>query len=132
MPAVVKSVPIHHRCCPWPWHECTDAGRSGCGGRSGDVTDHSHSVPTCRRRRSLQQRSRRVSIGHHSDAHEVVHPEQGQLSGKNITIHAEFKIIIIIIIIMAGMAVFNVAGYLIEERRRWPVITASPRGQCSK
>ena len=24
------------------------------------------------------------------------------------------------------------AGYLIEERRRWPVITASPRGQCSK
>ena len=40
--------------------------------------------------------------------------------------------IIIIIIIMAGMAVFNVAGYLIEERRRWPVITASPRGQGSK
>ena len=38
----------------------------------------------------------------------------------------------IIIIIMAGMAVFDVAGYLIEERRRWPVITASPRGQCSK
>ena len=30
---------------------------------------------------------------------------------------------------MAGMAFFNVAGYLIEERRRWPVITASPRGQ---
>ena len=27
---------------------------------------------------------------------------------------------------------FYVAGYLIEERRRWPVITASPRGQCSK
>ena len=24
---------------------------------------------------------------------------------------------------MAGMAVFYVAGYLIEERRRWPVIT---------
>ena len=23
------------------------------------------------------------------------------------------------------MAVFNVTGYLIEERRRWPVITAS-------
>ena len=41
-------------------------------------------------------------------------------------------IIIIIIVIMAGMAVFYVAGYLIEERRRWPVITASPRGQCSK
>ena len=40
--------------------------------------------------------------------------------------------IIIIIIIMAGMAVFYVAGYLIEERSRWPVITASPRGQCSK
>ena len=36
------------------------------------------------------------------------------------------------IIIMAGMAVVYVAGYLIEERRRWPVITASPRGQCSK
>ena len=35
-------------------------------------------------------------------------------------------------IIMAGMAVFYVASYLIEERRRWPVITASPRGQCSK
>ena len=27
---------------------------------------------------------------------------------------------------------FYVAGYLIEERRRWPVITASPRGHCSK
>ena len=27
---------------------------------------------------------------------------------------------------------FNVAGYLKEERRRWPVITASPRGQHSK
>ena len=36
------------------------------------------------------------------------------------------------LIIMAGMAVFYVAGYLIEERRRRPVITASPRGQCSK
>ena len=33
---------------------------------------------------------------------------------------------------IAGMAVFYVAGYLIEERHRWPVITASPRGQCSK
>ena len=39
---------------------------------------------------------------------------------------------IIIIIIIAQMAVFNVAGYLIEERRRWPVITASPRGQYYK
>ena len=27
---------------------------------------------------------------------------------------------------------FYVAGYFIEERRRWSVITASPRGQCSK
>ena len=26
------------------------------------------------------------------------------------------------------MAVFNVAGYLIEARRRWPVITALPTG----
>ena len=26
---------------------------------------------------------------------------------------------------------FYVAGYLIEERHRWPVIAASPRGQCS-
>ena len=42
------------------------------------------------------------------------------------------QVLIIIIIIMAGMAVFNVAGYLIEERRRWPVVIASPRGQCSK
>ena len=24
------------------------------------------------------------------------------------------------------------AGYLTEERRRWPIITASPRGQSSK
>ena len=40
--------------------------------------------------------------------------------------------VLIIIIIMAGMAVFNVAGDLVEERRRWPVINASPRGQCSK
>ena len=38
-------------------------------------------------------------------------------------------IIIGLIIVMAGMAVFNVAGYLVEERRRWPVINASPRGQ---
>ena len=37
-----------------------------------------------------------------------------------------------LLIIIAEMAVFNVAGYLIEERRRWPVITASPRGQKSK
>ena len=29
-------------------------------------------------------------------------------------------------IIMAGMAVFNVAGYLIEERRRWPVVVLIP------
>ena len=35
---------------------------------------------------------------------------------------------IIIIIIMVD----NMAGYLVEERRRWPVITAFPRGQCSK
>ena len=42
------------------------------------------------------------------------------------------QLIIIIIIIIAEMAVFNVAGYLVEERRRWPVITASPRGQHSK
>ena len=34
--------------------------------------------------------------------------------------------------VMAGMAVFYVAGYLLEERRRWPIITDSPRGQCSK
>ena len=27
---------------------------------------------------------------------------------------------------------FNVAGYLVQERRRWPIITASPRGQCTK
>ena len=27
---------------------------------------------------------------------------------------------------------FNVAGYLIEERCRWPIINASPRGQSSK
>ena len=27
---------------------------------------------------------------------------------------------------------FNVAGYLIEERRRWPIIIACPRGQWSK
>ena len=40
-------------------------------------------------------------------------------------------IVCMLVIIMAGMAVFYVAGYLIEERRRWPVITASPPGQCS-
>ena len=38
-------------------------------------------------------------------------------------------IIIIIIIIIAEMAVFDVAGYLVEER---PVLTACPRGQYSK
>ena len=31
----------------------------------------------------------------------------------------------VLIIIIAEMAVFNVAGYLIEKRLRWPVITAS-------
>ena len=36
------------------------------------------------------------------------------------------------ILIMAGMAVFYVAGYLTEERRRWPVITASHETKCSK
>ena len=36
------------------------------------------------------------------------------------------------IIIIDEMAVFNVAAYPIEERRRWPVITASPRGQYYK
>ena len=46
--------------------------------------------------------------------------------------HANIKHIGYIIIIIAEMAVFNVAGYLIEERRRWPVITASTRGQYSK
>ena len=40
--------------------------------------------------------------------------------------------IIIIIIISPKWQFFNVAGYLKEERRRWPVITASPRGQHSK
>ena len=34
---------------------------------------------------------------------------------------------------IAEMALFlNAAGYLIEERRRWPVITASRRVQHSK
>ena len=37
-------------------------------------------------------------------------------------------LIIIIIIKIGEMAVLYVAGYLIEERRRWPVITASPQG----
>ena len=32
------------------------------------------------------------------------------------------------VIIIAEMAVFNVAGYLIEERRRWPVILLLPHG----
>ena len=36
------------------------------------------------------------------------------------------------IIIITEMAVFNVAGYLTERRRKQPVITASPRGQYSK
>ena len=45
---------------------------------------------------------------------------------------SDLKALIIIIIIIAKMAVFDVAGYLVEERRRWPVITASPRGQYSK
>ena len=33
------------------------------------------------------------------------------------------------IIVLAKMSVITVADYLIEERHRWPVITASPRGQ---
>ena len=33
---------------------------------------------------------------------------------------------------IAEMAVFNVAGYLRGKAPRWPVITASPRGQYSK
>ena len=51
---------------------------------------------------------------------------------KRLVMGCRHTFIIIIIIIMAGMAVFYVARYRIEERRRWPVITASPRGQCSK
>ena len=47
-------------------------------------------------------------------------------------IHNNYTNTVVIIIIIAEMAVFNVAVYLIEERRRWPVITASPRGQYSK
>ena len=39
---------------------------------------------------------------------------------------------VVVIIIIAEMAVFNVTGYLVEERRGWPVITASTRGQYSK
>ena len=35
-------------------------------------------------------------------------------------------------VVLKGVSYRNVAGYLIEERRRWPIITASPRGQCSK
>ena len=51
-----------------------------------------------------------------------------------ISIIAIIKIIaiIIIIIIFAEWQLFNEAGYLIEERRRWPIITASPPGHCSK
>ena len=41
-------------------------------------------------------------------------------------------LLVIIAVIIAEMTVFNMAGYLIEERRRWPVITTSPRGQHSK
>ena len=41
--------------------------------------------------------------------------------------------VILVIILLAGMAVFFiVAGYLIEERRIWPINNASPRGQSSK
>ena len=37
-----------------------------------------------------------------------------------------------VIIIMAGMAVF-LGGWLPHRgKAQWPVITASPRGQCSK
>ena len=49
-----------------------------------------------------------------------------------IYLFTDYNRLTIIIIIIAEMTVFNVAGYLIEERRRWPVITASPRGQYSK
>ena len=45
----------------------------------------------------------------------------------------EMEIYYTILYYMARMAVFNVAGYLItEESRRSTVISASPRGQCSK
>ena len=57
---------------------------------------------------------------------------QTQMLGGKVPHNSTPPKFIIIIIIMAGMAVFNVASYLIEEKRRWPVITASPRGQCSK
>ena len=49
----------------------------------------------------------------------------------NIFIRTEYNIRKLIIII-AEMAVFNVAGYLIGDMRRWPAITASPRRQYSK
>ena len=37
-----------------------------------------------------------------------------------------------VVMVMVEWQLFHMAGYLIEERRRWPVIIASPRGQCSE
>ena len=44
----------------------------------------------------------------------------------------KYILILLLIIIIVEMTVFNMADYLIEERRGWSVITASPRRQHSK
>ena len=64
----------------------------------------------------------------------VESPGRTDLNKLFLVLSYEFRgnVTLIIIIVMAGMAVFNVAGYLIEERRRLPLIIASPRGQCSQ
>ena len=55
----------------------------------------------------------------------VLLPHYRTLSHTSLVQHVTIHIHIIIIIIRAGMAV-------VEEKRRWPIINASPQGQCSK
>ena len=55
------------------------------------------------------------------------------LGGPEPALRSLIIIIIIIIIIMAEMAVvLTWLATSLEEKRRWLVINASPRGQCSK
>ena len=67
-----------------------------------------------------------VSFHDKSLDRQIYYSMQCRLIAQLVTINKSY------VIIIAEMAVFNAAGYLIEERRRWPVITASTRGQCSK
>ena len=123
-----------HVCRGGPQAPVGDASQSGLWGRQrrGRVVDGEEirlqsagEVTGVRRQGGTQHEEQQTSVTLQSSP-------QLQYSHRGRQVLWQGADIIIIIIIMAEWQLFNVAGYLIEERRRWPIITASPRGQCSK